>query len=234
MRIGVVQFPGSNDERDAVWALQQLGANAELLWHGDADLRGVDAIVLPGGFSYGDYLRCGAIARFSPAMSSVVRFANDGGLVLGICNGFQVLCEAGLLPGALVRNEGLSFICEAVHVRVENVAIPFTSRARVGDVLTIPIKHGEGRYVADPAELRSMEERGQIVLRYATRAGDVVEEANPNGATANIAGVSNERGNVFGLMPHPEHAVDASAGIRSADGAVILGSLIDALVGAEA
>jgi phosphoribosylformylglycinamidine synthase I len=233
MKIGVVQFPGSNDERDAVWALKQLGAEAELLWHGDADLRGVDAIVLPGGFSYGDYLRCGAIARFSPAMSSVVRFANDGGLVLGICNGFQVLCEAGLLSGALVRNEGLSFICDAVHVKVENASLPFTSRAAVGDVLTIPIKHGEGRYVAGDAELKSMEEHGQIVLRYSTPAGDVVDEANPNGATANIAGVSNERGNVFGLMPHPEHAVDATAGIRSADGAVILGSLIDALVGAR-
>ena len=225
MRIGVVQFPGSNDERDAVWALEQLGADAELLWHGDADLRGVDAVVLPGGFSYGDYLRCGAIARFSPVMSSVIPFANDGGLVLGICNGFQVLCEAGLLPGALVRNEGLSFICEPVDVVVENERIPFTSRARRGDVLTIPIKHGEGRYVVDAAELKRMEERGQVVLRY---------RANPNGSTANIAGVANERGNVFGMMPHPEHAVDATVGIRSADGAVILGSLIDALVGAKA
>ena len=234
MRIGVVQFPGSNDERDAVWALQQLGADAELLWHGDPDLRGVGAIVLPGGFSYGDYLRCGAIARFSPVMGSVVPFANDGGLVLGICNGFQVLCEAGLLPGALVRNEGLSFICEAVHVKVENASIPFTSRAQVGDVLTIPIKHGEGRYVADAAELSRMETHGQVVLRYATPAGDVVDEANPNGATANLAGVANERGNVFGLMPHPEHAVDPTAGIRSSDGAVILGSLIDALIGAKA
>ena len=221
----MVQFPGSNDERDAVWALKQLGADAELLWHGDADLRGVDAVVLPGGFSYGDYLRCGAIARFSPVMSSVIPFASDGGLVLGICNGFQVLCEAGLLPGALVRNAGLSFICEPVDVVVENERIPFTSRARRGDVLTIPIKHGEGRYVVDAAELPKLEERGQVVLRY---------KVNPNGATANIAGVANERGNVFGMMPHPEHAVDAGVGIRSADGAVILGSLIDALVGAQA
>ena len=223
MRIGVVQFPGSNDERDAVWALKQLGADAELLWHGDADLRGVDAIVLPGGFSYGDYLRCGAIARFSPVMGSVVPFANDGGLVLGICNGFQVLCEAGLLPGALVRNEGLAFVCDAVDVKVENASIPFTRRASAGDVLTIPIKHGEGRYVADPAQLAAMEGDGRIVLRY---------DENPNGSTANIAGVCNEDGNVFGMMPHPEHAVDPNAGIRSADGAVILGSLIDALVGA--
>ena len=234
MRIGVVQFPGSNDERDAVWALGQLGADAELLWHGDADLRGVDAVVLPGGFSYGDYLRCGAIARFSPVMGSVVSFANDGGMVLGICNGFQVLCEAGLLPGALVRNAGLSFVCEPVHVLVESADGPFLSRAEVGDVLTIPIKHGEGRYVADAATLAVMEERGQIALRYATSDGEAVSEANPNGATDNIAGISNEGGNVFGLMPHPEHAVDPEAGIRSADGAVILGSLIDAVVGADA
>jgi phosphoribosylformylglycinamidine synthase len=229
MRIGVVQFPGSNDERDAVWALEHLGADAELLWHGDADLHGVDAIVLPGGFSYGDYLRCGAIARFSPAMGSVIRFAGEGGLVLGICNGFQMLCEAGLVPGALVRNAGLSFVCDAVNVRVERDGSPFTTRARAGDVLRIPIKHGEGRYVADASVLKGMEERGQIVLRYTTANGDVVPEANPNGATHNIAGVSNEAGTVFGLMPHPEHAVDASVGIRSDDGAVILGSLIDAL-----
>ena len=222
MKIGVVQFPGSNDERDAVWALKHLGADAELLWHGDPDLRGVDAVILPGGFSYGDYLRCGAIARFSPVMGSVVGFAEEGGLVLGICNGFQVLCEAGLLPGALVRNAGLAFVCDAVDVTVENASIPFTARANVGDVLSIPIKHGEGRYVADAATLKAMGERGQIVLRY---------RENPNGSTDGIAGVSNERGTVFGMMPHPEHAVDASAGIRSADGAVILRSLIDALVG---
>jgi phosphoribosylformylglycinamidine synthase len=234
MRIGVVQFPGSNDERDAVWALEQLGAEAELLWHGDADLHGADAVVLPGGFSYGDYLRCGAIARFSPVMGAVIAFANDGGFVLGICNGFQVLCEAGLLPGALVRNAGLSFVCDAVHVRVENNETAYTSQAEPGDVLTIPIKHGEGRYVADPNELRAMEERGDVVLRYCTLAGEVTPEANPNGATDNIAGVCNESGNVLGLMPHPEHAVDATAGIRSADGAVILGSLIDAVAGADA
>jgi phosphoribosylformylglycinamidine synthase subunit PurQ / glutaminase len=234
LRIGVVQFPGSNDERDAVWALEQLGADAELLWHGDAGLRDVDAVVLPGGFSYGDYLRCGAIARFSPVMGSVVAFANEGGLVLGICNGFQVLCEAGLLPGALVRNAGLSFVCEPVQVRVETNEIPFLARAEPGDVLTIPIKHGEGRYVADPAAMKGMEDNGQIVLRYTDLMGEVTADANPNGAVDNIAGVCNVEGNVFGLMPHPEHAVDASAGIRSADGAVILGSLIDAVIGAEA
>ena len=232
MRIGVVQFPGSNDERDAVWALRTLGADAELLWHGDRDLHGVDGVVLPGGFSYGDYLRCGAIARFSPVMTSVVTFANEGGLVLGICNGFQVLCEAGLLPGALVRNAGLSFVCEAVHVRVEESSSPLLGRAEPGEVLTVPIKHGEGRYVADPAALREMEERGQVALRYSTWDGEVGPEANPNGAIDNIAGVSNDAGNVLGLMPHPEHAVDAGVGIRSTDGAVILGSLIDALSGA--
>jgi phosphoribosylformylglycinamidine synthase I len=234
MRIGVVQFPGSNDERDAVWALRTLGADADLLWHGDAELHGVDAVVLPGGFSYGDYLRCGAIARFSPVMRSVVEFARAGGPVLGICNGFQVLCEAGLLPGALVRNEGLSFICEAVHVRVENKRSLFAARADEGEVLTIPIKHGEGRYVVDATRLRSMKDAGQIALRYCTVDGEVVAEANPNGATGNIAGVSNEAGNVFGMMPHPEHAVDPAAGIRSDDGAAILGSLIDSLAGARA
>jgi phosphoribosylformylglycinamidine synthase len=234
MTIGVVQFPGSNDERDAVWALRRLGADADLLWHGDHELNGVDAVVLPGGFSYGDYLRCGAIARFSPVMRSVVDFARNGGPVLGICNGFQVLCEAGLLPGALVRNEGLSFICEAVHVRVENAGSIFAGRTYVGEVLTIPIKHGEGRYVVDASTLRSMQDNGQIALRYCTTTGEVVGEANPNGATDNIAGLSNEAGNVFGMMPHPEHAVDAGAGIRSADGAQILGSLIDSLAGARA
>ena len=229
VKIGVVQFPGSNDERDAVWALEQLGADAELLWHGDADLRGVDAVVLPGGFSYGDYLRCGAIARFSPVMGSVRSFANDGGLVLGICNGFQVLCEAGMLPGALVRNAGLAFVCAPVHVLVEKESAAFLSRAEIGDVLTIPIKHGEGRYVADSWELKRMAERGQVLLRYCTFDGVVESEANPNGSTDNIAGVANAEGNVFGLMPHPEHAVDPMAGIRSSDGAVILGSLFDSV-----
>ena len=225
MRWGVVVFPGSNDDRDALRvAERQLGDEAVALWHKDRDLRGADVVLLPGGFSYGDYLRCGAMAGCSPIMDAVRRHAAEGGLVLGICNGFQVLCEAGLLPGALVRNEGLAFVCDAVDVTVENASIPFTTRANVGDVLTIPIKHGEGRYVADPATLKAMTEHGQIVLRY---------RENPNGSTESIAGVTNERGNVFGMMPHPEHAVDASAGIRSADGAVILGSLIDALVGAR-
>jgi phosphoribosylformylglycinamidine synthase I len=234
VRIGVVQFPGSNDDRDAVWALRLLGAEAELLWHADADLRGVDAVVLPGGFSYGDYLRCGAIARFAPVMEAVARFAAAGGPVLGICNGFQILCEAGLLPGALARNAGLAFVCDAVHVRVESERAPVTRRAGRGAVLRLPIKHGEGRYVVDPATLRAMEERGQVVLRYCTPSGEVVPEANPNGSVANVAGVANEAGNVVGMMPHPEHAVDPDVGIRSTDGRAILGSLLDALADAGA
>ena len=231
MKIGVVQFPGSNDERDAVWAFRFLGADAELLWHGDTSLRGADAVVLPGGFSYGDYLRSGAIARFAPIMGAVAEHARAGGLVLGICNGFQMLTEAGLVPGALVRNEGLSFVCAPVHLRVENATIPAMSRATVGGVLTIPIKHGDGRYVVDRETLRAMEERGQVVLRYC--APDGSEGGNPNGSTSSIAGVCNEPGNVMGLMPHPEHAVDATVGIRSSDGAVILGSMIDALSAAK-
>ncbi|MGH2829050.1 MAG: phosphoribosylformylglycinamidine synthase subunit PurQ [Actinomycetota bacterium] len=229
--IGVIQFPGSLDDRDAVWALRQLGADAELIWHGDRDLHGADAIVVPGGFSYGDYLRCGAIARFAPVMDAVAAHARDGGLVLGICNGFQVLCEAGLLPGALVRNAGLKYRCISVTLRVENAGIPHLELSSDGDLLRLPIKHGEGRYVADAAALRSMTEREQIVLRYVDATGTVTDDANPNGSTDAIAGIVNERGNVMGLMPHPEHAVDPACGIGSADGAVILRSMLSALAG---
>ena len=213
MRWGVVRFPGSLDDSDALWALGRvMGQEARALWHKDEDLGDVQCVVLPGGFSYGDYLRCGAIARFAPIMKSVVRFADAGGLVLGICNGFQILCEAHLLPGALMRNRSLSFICEQVHVRVENAATPFTCAARQGEVLRLPIKHGEGLYVAPEGELRTMEERGQILLRYTDGAGRECDEANPNGSTRAIAGVANETFNVFGLMPHPEHAVEAALG----------------------
>ncbi len=213
MRWGVVRFPGSLDDADALWALGGvMGQDARALWHKDEDLGDVQCVVLPGGFSYGDYLRCGAIARFAPIMKSVVRFADAGGLVLGICNGFQILCEAHLLPGALMRNRSLSFICERVHVRVENAATPFTCAARQGEVLRLPIKHGEGLYVAPEDELRTMEERGQILLRYTDGAGRECDEANPNGSTRAIAGVANETFNVFGLMPHPEHAVEAALG----------------------
>jgi phosphoribosylformylglycinamidine synthase I len=217
--IAVVQFPGSNDDRDAVWALKALGADASLVWHAEPALPdGTGAVVLPGGFSYGDYLRCGAIARFAPIMDTVTRFAADGGLVLGICNGFQILCEAGLLPGVLRPNASLSFICRDVAVRVERSDTPFTSRCEPGQKLVIPIKHHDGAWFAPPDLVTELEARGQIVLRY---------EDNPNGAVAGVAGVVNETGNVMGLMPHPEHAVDPLLG--SGDGALVLASLLDAV-----
>lgn len=225
MKWGVVRFPGSLDDFDALHALRDLlQQDAEPLWHKDTNLRGAECIVLPGGFSYGDYLRCGAIARFAPIMQSVQRFAADGGLVIGICNGFQILCEAHLLPGALMRNRSLSFICDYVRVRIENAATPFTRAAHAGDVLRLPIKHGEGCYVAPSAELSMMEERGQIVLRYVDQHGDEIEDANPNGSMRAIAGITNERFNVFGLMPHPEHAVEAMLG--GTDGLKIFRSII--------
>jgi phosphoribosylformylglycinamidine synthase subunit PurQ / glutaminase len=216
-RIAVVTFPGSNDDRDAILALGRLGAEGLAVWHAEERLPEVAAVVLPGGFSYGDYLRCGAIARFSPAMEAVGEFAADGGLVLGICNGFQILCEAGLLPGTLRPNESLSFICRDVDLRVERADTPFTTLCSGGQRLTIPIKHGEGCWFAGSELLAVLEARNQIVLRY---------EQNPNGSVADVAGVVNEQGNVMGLMPHPEHAVDPLVG--SSDGAVILGSLVAA------
>jgi phosphoribosylformylglycinamidine synthase I len=216
-RIAVVVFPGSNDDRDAVLALERLGAEPLLVWHAERELPPVAAVVLPGGFSHGDYLRCGAIARFAPVMAAVRRFADEGGLVLGICNGLQVLCEAGLLPGALRPNASLSFVCRDVPLRVERTDTPFTTRAERGQRLTIPVKHGEGCYFADEELLAELEAKRQIVLRY---------ESNPNGSIADIAGVVNRTGNVFGLMPHPEHAVDPLLG--SSDGTFILGSLVDA------
>ena len=215
--IAVVVFPGSNDERDAALALEELDADARLVWHADPALPDVAAVVLPGGFSYGDYLRCGAIARFAPIMDAVARFAAEGGLVLGICNGFQVLCEAGLLPGALRPNASLSFICADVQLLVERADTPFTSRCEREHQLTMPIKHGEGCYFADGELLAELEANGQIALRYAD---------NPNGSIGDVAAVVSEAGNVFGLMPHPEHAVDPLLG--SADGALVLGSLVDA------
>jgi phosphoribosylformylglycinamidine synthase subunit PurQ / glutaminase len=215
-RIAVVTFPGSNDDHDAALALERLGADTTLVWHGEPELPDVAGVVLPGGFSYGDYLRCGAIARFATVMGAVRRFAEEGGLVLGICNGFQVLCEAGLLPGVLRPNASLSFVCRDVGLRIEHADTPFTRRAEPGQTLTIPVKHGEGCYAADAELLATLEASGQVVLRY---------EANPNGSIADIAGVANQTKNVFGLMPHPEHAVDPLLG--STDGALILGSLVD-------
>jgi phosphoribosylformylglycinamidine synthase subunit PurQ / glutaminase len=218
--IPVFVWPGSNDDRDAQLALERLGAEAPRIWHTAEELpRETAAVVLPGGFSYGDYLRCGAIARFSPVLRAVEAFAAEGGLVLGICNGFQILTEAGLLPGALRPNASLSFVCRDVPLRVERTDTPFTSRCVEGQELTIPVKHGDGCWFADDDLLAELDANGQLVLRYA--AG-----ANPNGAVADVAGVLNADGNVFGLMPHPEHAVDSLLG--SADGALILGSLVDA------
>ena len=220
MKFGVIRFPGSCDETDAVLACERVpGASATLLWHGDKDLQGVEAVVVPGGFSYGDYLRCGAIARFSPVMESVIRFSQEGGLVLGICNGFQVLCEAGLLPGALLPNTGLRFICRQVDLEVERAAMPFTADCAPGERLSIPVKHTTGRYYAPPEDLERLEAHDQILLRYAS--GD-----NPNGSSHDIAGVCNEAGNVFGLMPHPEHAVDPLTG--SDDGLKIFLSMAHA------
>jgi phosphoribosylformylglycinamidine synthase subunit PurQ / glutaminase len=212
-RIGVLVFPGSQDDRDAAWALGALGAEAVLVWHSEQELPALDAVVLPGGFSYGDYLRCGAIARFSPAMQAVAAFSAEGGLVLGICNGFQILCEAGLLPGALRANASLQFVCRDVTVVVEHAETPFTTRCRPGQELVIPVKHGEGAYHLPP-DLPDE----QVVLRY-------LPEENPNGSDADIAGVINAEGNVFGLMPHPEHAVDPLLG--SGDGGLLLASLVD-------
>jgi phosphoribosylformylglycinamidine synthase I len=222
MRFGVLQFPGSCDERDALLACERVG-EARMLWHEDTDLSGLDAIVVPGGFSYGDYLRAGAIARFSPAMGAVAEFAAGGGSVLGICNGFQVLCEAGLLPGALLPNEGLRFTCRQVHLTVENTDTPFTRGCAPGERLSIPVKHMSGRYFAPPEALDGLEANGQVALRYAP--GE-----NPNGSERDVAGVVSEGGNVLGLMPHPEHAVDPLTG--SADGLRIFTSLARAPVAA--
>ena len=227
----VIQFPGSLDDRDMRFALDSvLKASAQLVWHKESDLPSqTSCVVLPGGFSYGDYLRCGAMAKYSPVMAAVKRFAEAGGPVMGVCNGFQVLCESGLLPGALVRNHHLHFICDFVHMRVERAGTLLTSRAREGQVLKIPIKHGEGAYFATPDVMAGLEERGQIFLRYCDADGRVTEAANPNGSIGNVAGVMNERGNVFGLMPHPEHAVEERIG--GVDGRVLLGSLLDGIPG---
>ena len=215
-RIGIIRFPGACDDRDAFWAVAALDAEAVFVWHAETELPDLDAVVLPGGFSYGDYLRCGALARFAPAMEAVTAFANDGGLVLGICNGFQILCEAGLLPGVLRRNESLAFVCRDVPLVVERSDTPFTSRCQEGQVLTIPVKHGEGNWYADDDLYAELERRRQIVLRYAEPV---------NGSRNDVAGVVNERGNVFGLMPHPENAGDSLLG--SADGALLLSSLVE-------
>jgi phosphoribosylformylglycinamidine synthase len=230
MRWGVITFPGSCDDQDVVDSLRfNLHQEVTSLWHKD-DLNGpYDCIVLPGGFSYGDYLRCGAMARFSPIMGGVVRFAQGGGLVLGICNGFQILCEAGLLPGALVRNAGLQFVCRQVHLRVEETDTPFTGGLKKGQLLAMPVKHGEGCYFADARTLEQLQRNRQILIRYVDIKGKPTSAANPNGSLDNIAGICNERRNVFGLMPHPEDACDKILG--SEDGAKIFQSIAAAWTG---
>ena len=211
-RVGVITFPGSLDDADARRAVTTLGGEAVGLWHAATDLEGVDAVILPGGFSYGDYLRCGAIARFAPIMDEVRAFAGDGGPVLGICNGFQILCESGLLPGALVRNKEQRFVCRDVRLRVETAQTAITSELTPGEIVEIPIKHGEGRWVATSGELARVEDEGRVVFRYCGPDGVVDAAHNPNGATNAIAGLRNGAGNVVGLMPHPEHAVDPDVG----------------------
>jgi phosphoribosylformylglycinamidine synthase len=230
MRFAIVVFPGSNCDQDAYHAATAvLGQTAEIVWHKDTDLKGADVVVLPGGFAHGDYLRTGAMARFSPIMGAVRAFAERGGPVLGICNGFQILLEAGLLPGAMLRNRGLKYVCEHVHVRVEQTDTPFTCAARPGQVLRIPIGHGEGNYFASPDVLQKLEANRQIVLRYTTSGGELDDAANPNGSVHAIAGLCSEGRNVVGMMPHPERACERPLG--SADGLVILESVVKAVAG---
>jgi phosphoribosylformylglycinamidine synthase len=211
-RVGVITFPGSLDDRDALRAVRTMGGDGVALWHADRDLRGVDAVILPGGFSYGDYLRCGAIAAHAPIMAEVRAFARAGGPVLGVCNGFQILCEAGLLPGALIRNRSLRFVCRIVRIRVESTRSALTQHLLPGDVLEVPVKHGEGQFVATPDQLDRIEGEGLVLFRYCSPEGIVGEGWNPNGSTDAIAGLRSEAGNVVGLMPHPEHAVDPDVG----------------------
>ena len=227
-KFAIIVFPGSNCDHDAHYAISEvLGQEAELVWHKDTDLRGADVVVLPGGFSYGDYLRSGAIARFSPVMRRVAEFANSGGPVLGICNGFQVLLEAGLLPGGMRRNQHLEFICEHVNLRVEHTDTPFTQNAFAGQVLRIPIAHGEGNYYAPPETIAELEANRRVVFRYTSPDGAVDDAWNVNGSTSAIAGICNESRNVVGLMPHPERACEHAVG--SADGRLVLESVIAAL-----
>jgi phosphoribosylformylglycinamidine synthase subunit PurQ / glutaminase len=226
MRFGIVVFPGTNCDADTLWVIREvLQQPAEPVWHEDTDLSSFDAVILPGGFAHGDYLRAGAIARFSPVMGAVQEFAAAGKPVMGICNGFQVLVEAGLLPGAMMRNAGLRFLCKDVHLRVENADTRFTRPCHVGQVLRLPIAHNEGAYYADPATLARMKEQGQVLLRYCDPEGRITPESNPNGSIENIAGICNEAGNVFGLMPHPERAAEPLLG--STDGRLLLESLLD-------
>jgi len=228
MKFGVIIFPGSNCDHDAYWTIQQVAKQpVTFLWHESHDLQNCDAVIVPGGFAYGDYLRTGAIARFSPVMQSVKKFADAGGLVLGICNGFQILTEAGLLPGALMRNAGLKYICKQVHLRVETTDSAFTNQLVKGNVLQIPIGHMEGNYFCTPEELHALEEEDRIAFRYATPTGEITAEANPNGSLENIAGILNAKRNVLGMMPHPDRSSEKLLG--SSDGWKIFASMIEAL-----
>ena len=226
MEFGIIVFPGTWSDTDCYTAVtDSLGQKARYVWHKDTDLSGLDCLIVPGGFSYGDYLRPGAIARFSPVMPAVQKFADKGGLVIGICNGFQILCEAGMLPGVLTRNSHLQFRCQWVNLRVESSNSPFTNRCEVGDVLAVPISHGEGNYYADDATLDALEENGQVVFRYSDPDGSVTESSNPNGSRRNIAGISNREGNVLGMMPHPERCCDPLVG--GTDGLAIFRSILE-------
>ncbi|HKN74579.1 MAG TPA: phosphoribosylformylglycinamidine synthase subunit PurQ [Candidatus Acidoferrum sp.] len=231
MKFGVVVFPGSNCDHDALYAVGNvLHKPVEFIWHQSQDLANCDAVILPGGFAHGDYLRTGAIARFSPVMKSVEKFAKTGGMVLGICNGFQILLEAGLLPGAMMRNSGLRYICRHVHIRIEQTDTPFTNAAKAGQILTVPIAHNDGNYTCDEATLAGLEKNRQVIFRYTTPDGLDDAAGNPNGSMNNIAGICNRERNVAGLMPHPERAVESALG--SNDGLVIFKSMVEALVGA--
>lgn len=228
MKFGVVVFPGTWSDKDCFYVIDQvLHQPVEYNWHKDTNLTGFDCIILPGGFSYGDYLRCGAIARFSPVMKSVEAFANAGGLVYGICNGFQILCESGLLPGVLIRNDHLQFRCEWTNLRIENSDSPFTSKAETGQVISVPISHGEGNYFADSETLDEIEKNDQVIFRYSSAEGCINMDNNPNGSLNNIAGITNREGNVLGMMPHPERCCDPLLG--STDGEVIFRSISDTL-----
>lgn len=229
MKFGVVQFPGSNCDQDAYYAVRDvLKQPVEYIWHQSTDVSGFDCIILPGGFSYGDYLRTGAVARFSPVMNAVQEFADKGGRLIGICNGFQILCEAQLVPGALISNNTLRFKCKYVNVKVENNTSDFSNKCKLGQVLSIPIAHHGGNYYCDPDTLKALEDNDRVLLRYCDAEGNVTEEANPNGSLNNIAGILNERGNVAGMMPHPERAVEQILG--SADGVFILQSIVERLI----
>jgi phosphoribosylformylglycinamidine synthase I len=229
MKFGIVVFPGSNCDHDAYRAAKHvMGQDAHFIWHKDSSLGDADVIILPGGFSYGDYLRTGAIARFSPVMKEVIRFAKNGGTVIGICNGFQILLEAGMLPGVMLRNSSLKFVCRFIRLKVENVTTRFTSECLQGEVLKIPVAHGEGNYFADNETIESLQEHSQIVFRYCSSSGEIDEASNPNGSLLNIAGIINKEGNVMGMMPHPERAVESALG--SADGKKIFTSMIESLV----